>query len=150
MVSRAALLAFAALAVLLVACGGSGEPNTTSQQPEPTARPTRVSTGPTAIVEPRSGPPGTEVTITGSGWPSDVAIDVTGNLPNGINAEPFATAVTDDSGTFTVSFRLEETPDGRDLEVGRYDVMVRSASAEVSAPFLVETRRPIQNSGPGG
>jgi hypothetical protein len=27
---------------------------------------------------------------------------------------------------------------------------VRSASNEVDVPFLVETRRPIQNNGPGG
>ena len=109
-----------------------------------------MSSGPTAVVEPRSGPPGTEVKISGSGWPSDVAIAVTGNLQAGVNADPFATAVTDDSGAFTVRFRLEETPNGKDLEVGPYNLTVRSATAEVNLPFQVQTRRPIQNSGPGG
>ncbi|HEU0072413.1 MAG TPA: hypothetical protein VFS30_00240 [Dehalococcoidia bacterium] len=149
MVRRIALLAFATFAVFLIACGGDEEPRTASQLPEPTARPTRAATGPTAIVEPRSGPPGDFVTVSGAAWPPGVLIDVTGILPAGTKADPYATTTTDQSGAFSVRFRLEKTPDGADLQVGRFDLIVRSASAEVDIPFLVETRRPIQNNGPG-
>jgi hypothetical protein len=78
-----------------------------------------------------------------------VLIDVTGILPPGAKADPYATTTTDQSGAFSVRFRLEKTPDGDDLQVGRFDFIVRSASAEVDIPFLVETPRPIQNNGPG-
>jgi len=148
-VRRIALLAFATFAVFLIACGGEDEPRTASQQPEPSARPTRVTSGPTAIVEPRSGPPGDFVTVSGAAWPPGVLIDVTGILPAGTKADPYATTTTDQSGAFSVRFRLEKTPDGEDLQVGRFDLIVRSASAEVDIPFVVETRRPIQNNGPG-
>jgi hypothetical protein len=83
-------------------------------------------------------------------WPPGVLIDVTGVLPPGTKAEPYATTTTDQAGAFSVRFRLETTPDGQALEVGRFDLIVRSASAEVDVPFVVETRRPIQNQGPGG
>ena len=140
----------ATVAVFLVACSGDDASSTTVQQAEPAARPTRASSGPTASVEPRSGPPGSEITVSGASWPPGVLIDVTGLLPAGIRADPFATTTTDQSGSFRVSFRLEKTPDGNDLEVGRYDLIVRSRGNEVDVPFLVETRRPIQNNGPGG
>ena len=150
MVRRIVFLVFAVAAVFLAACGGDDPPNTTARQSDPDARPTRASSGPTASVEPRSGPPGSEITVSGASWPPGVLIDVTGILPAGIRADPFATTTTDQSGSFRVSFRLEKTPDGNDLEVGRYDLIVRSRANEVDVPFLVETRRPIQNNGPGG
>ena len=150
MVRRIVFLVFAAFGIFLAACGGDDAPSTTGQADGPTARPTRASSGPTASVEPRSGPSGSEVTVSGASWPPGVLIDVTGALPAGLKAEPFATTTTDQSGSFRVSFRLEMTADGHDLEVGRYDLIVRSASNEVDVPFLVETRRPIQNNGPGG
>lgn len=149
MVRRTAFLVFASIAILLIACGGGDDaPSSASQQPEPTARPTRESSGPTATVDPRSGPPGGFVTVSGASWPPGVLIDVTGALPAGVEADPYATTTTDQSGSFSVRFRLEKTPDGQDLQVGRYDLIVRSATAEVDVPFIVETRRPIQNSGP--
>ncbi len=101
-------------------------------------------------MEPRSGPQGTEVTVSGAGWPPGVSIDVTARQPATASADPYATTATDQSGAFTVRFRLETTPNGNDLEVGRFDLIVRSSAIEVGLPFLVETRRPIQNSGPGG
>lgn len=149
MVRRIALLLFATFAVFLIACGGDDEPGTASNLPEPTAGPTRVTNGPTAIVEPRSGPPGGFVTVSGAAWPPGALIDVTGVLPAGTKADPYATTTTDQSGAFSVRFRLEKTPAGDDLQVGRFDLIVRSASAEVDIPFVVETKRPIQNNGPG-
>lgn len=150
MVRRIALLLCAATAVFLIACGGDDGPKTVNQAPEPTARPTRAVSGPTASVEPRSGPPGSVITVSGASWPPGVLIDVTGELPAGTKADPYATTTSNQAGAFSVSFRLEKTADGGELQVGRYDLIVRSASVEVDVPFLVETRRPIQNQGPGG
>ena len=149
MVRPTPLLLFAVLAALLIACSGDSE-SSSSQATQPTPRPTRASSGPAAIVEPRHGPPGSEITVIGSSWPPGVLIDVTGILPPGVSADPFATTTTDQSGNFRVSFRLETTVDGQDLDVGRYDLVVRSESNEIDIPFLVDTRRPIQNQGPGG
>lgn len=143
------LFVFAVMAIFLIACGGDDESPTLSQQAGPTARPTRAVSGPTASVEPRSGPPGGFVTVSGASWPAGVLVDVTGILPPGTKADPYATTTTDQSGAFSVRFRLEKTPDGADLQVGRFDLIVRSASAEVDIPFVVETKRPIQNNGPG-
>ncbi|HWC30704.1 MAG TPA: hypothetical protein VG845_11550, partial [Dehalococcoidia bacterium] len=95
-------------------------------------------------------PPGSEVTVTGSGWPSGVLVDLTGMVPAGVQAPPYATVLTDGSGGFVAHFRLEKTPEGKDLEVGRFNLIARASSVQVSIPFLIETRRPIRNPGPGG
>jgi hypothetical protein len=152
MVARTLLLLSAVVVLLAMACGGGDSPAASNQSTEarPTGVPTRAASGPTAAVDPRSGPPGSEVTITGSGWPAGILIDVTGAVPAGVKAPPFATVVTDGSGGFTAHFRLETTADGAELKVGRYDLIARSSSAQVDIPFLVETRRPIRNPGPGG
>jgi hypothetical protein len=136
--------------LLLVACSGDDTPSRSAQDSQPDTEPTRASSGPTASVQPRSGPPGSEIIVSGASWPPGSLIDVTGALPPGTRAEPYATTTTDQAGSFSVSFRLETTPDVQDLEVGHYNLVVRSASNAVNVPFLVETRRPIQNNGPGG
>lgn len=146
------LFVFIAAAMLTIACGGDDGSKTgaPAERPDATAAPTSAVEGPTASVQPRSGPPGSEITVSGSGWAPGVVVDLTGQVPAGGSFEPYETALTDQAGNFTASFRLEKTPDGDDLEVGRFDLVARSATAEVDIPFLVETRRPIQNSGPGG
>ena len=155
MVGRVSLLFLAGLLAVAVACGGDDtapSSNSSSQgtQARPTSAPTRPSSGPTAAVDPKSGPPGSEITVTGSGWPAGVLVDLTGTVPSGVKAPPYATVVTDGSGRFTAHFRLEATADGAELKVGRYDLIARSSSMQVDIPFLVETRRPIRNPGPGG
>jgi hypothetical protein len=77
-------------------------------------------------------------------------VDLTGTVPAGVKAPPYATVVTDGSGGFTAHFRLETTADGGELKVGRYDLIARTSTTQVDIPFLVETRRPIRNPGPGG
>jgi hypothetical protein len=155
MVGRILLLLSATLASLAIACSGddkapsSGSPNPGSEV-RPTSAPTRPASGPTAAVDPRSGPPGSEITVTGSGWPAGVLVDLTGSVPAGVKAPPYATVVTDGSGGFTAHFRLETAADGAELKVGRYDLIARTSTAQVDIPFLVETRRPIRNPGPGG
>jgi len=133
------------------ACGGGGGSAASQDGPNrPIASATRQSGRPTAVVEPRSGPPGTEVTVIGMGWPAGVQVDVTAALPPGVTGRPYATVITDTNGAFTAQFRLEKRPDGADLQVGRFDIIARSASLQLDIPFVVETRRPIFGPGPGG
>jgi hypothetical protein len=152
MVTRFALfLVF--LSLLLAACSsGSDTADVTvsPNQEEATRAPANPPAGPRAIIEPNSGPPGTEVTVRGSGWEPGVLIDVTGDLPAGSSAAPYETVVSNADGSFTASFRLENTPDGSALSTGRYNLIARSTGGQVAIPFLVETRRPVGNSGPSG
>jgi hypothetical protein len=157
MVRAFLLLGIAVILLLATGCSGGGDDDSSSGAPQsgqsearPTAAPTRPSNGPVASVDPKSGPPGSEVTVTGSGWPSGVLVDVTGRAPAGVKAPPYTTVVTDGSGGFVAHFRLEKTADGSELAVGRYDLIARTSSVQVDIPFLVETRRPIRNPGPGG
>jgi hypothetical protein len=150
MVRRIVFLVFAGLAVAAAACGGGGSSTPPPAQPRSTSTPTRPASGPTLSLEPRSGPPGSVVTLTGSGWPSGVKVDLTGKVAAGVKATPYTTVITDSSGGFVASFRLEKTPDGKDLQVGRFDLIARSSTVQVDISFLVESRRPIFGPGPGG
>jgi hypothetical protein len=151
MVRRTAFLVCAAFAAFLIGCGGGNDsPSATRQPTQATPRPTTAVSGPTASVDPRTGPPGGEVTVSGANWPPGVLVDITGELPAGTKADPYATTTTNQAGGFSVSFRLEKTADGNDLPVGRYDLIVRSASDEVDILFVVETKRPVFGPGPGG
>jgi hypothetical protein len=137
--------------LLLVACssGSEGTSGQATQSPRDNAAPTRVA-GPSASIEPRSGPPGTQVTVNGTGWAPGVTVDLTDSSSPGVSSSPFANATTDSNGSFTASFRLERAADGSELRVGRFDVVARSASTSVTVPFQVETRRPVTGPGPGG
>lgn len=101
-----------------------------------------------ASIDPRSGPAGTTVTVTGSGWPASAPVAIGGVGQN--EARPYATIVTTESGSFRVSFVLERQPDGRPLEVGRFELVARSGTAEVSIPFQVLTPRPVAQPRDGG
>jgi hypothetical protein len=153
MVTRYALLV-SLVALFVVACGGDDNSNAQGTSgplpPARTAAPANTPSGPRAIVEPHSGPPGTQVTVRGSGWAPGELVDVTGELSPGASAAPYETVVSDADGTFTASFRLERTPDGVDLMTGRYDLIARSVTTQVTIPFQVESRRPVGNSGPSG
>jgi hypothetical protein len=141
------LLAFAGFA-LLAACGGSdsASPSATAVRSAPTRVPARVG-APTALLDPNNGPPGTEVTVTGAGWPARGQIQVIGDaLPRG---EPYATVTANEDGTFTAKFRLEKQPSGSDLKTGRFNLIARSGATDVELSFNVETRRPVDNL-PGG
>ena len=136
--------AFISAIALLTGCGGSKDaPSTDSAASR--ATPTTVSGQPTASVEPRSGPPGTDVTVSGRGWPAETEVVVTAGTPD---AKPYITAVTDRSGNFTARFFLEKNPDGTALMTGRLSLIAEAGQTRVEVPFLVEVRRPV--SGPGG
>jgi hypothetical protein len=144
------LLVTGLLVLLVAACGSDagGSSAQATQPPRDNAAPTRVA-GPNASIEPLSGPPGTQVTVNGSGWPPGVTVDLTGSPPPGISSAPFVSVTTDSTGSFSAGFRLERAADGTELHVGRFDIVARSASASVTVPFQVETRRPITGPGPG-
>ena len=149
MVARPALFLALILGLLSLACGGSDSPDgfqTAVRTPTPRSR---SGSGPTASVDPRSGPPGIQLTVTGSGWPARASVTLTGETAPGKTARPYANLDAEADGSFTAKFRLEKTAAGDDLQVGRYDLIARSGSDEVHIPFLVEVRRPIGGGGPG-
>ncbi len=153
MVTRIILLLGVFAALFAVACGGNDTPSTDStatRAPSISAAATNTPEGAYVIVEPKAGPPGTEVTVTGSGWEPGALIDVTGALEPGATGDPYKTVTSAADGSFTARFRLEATPDGTTLSTGRYDLIARSASTQVTIPFIVETRHPITGSGPTG
>jgi hypothetical protein len=151
MVTRIAFLLSLALAAFLTAGCGDGNQDVSPTTAAPiSASATSTPAGPQAIVEPRSGPPGTEITVRGSGWDPGVLIDLTAELTPGTAAEPYETVLSGQDGSFTARFRLEATPDGTALETGRYNLIARSTGGQVTIPFLVETRRPVGSSGPSG
>jgi hypothetical protein len=152
MVTRIALL-LGLIALFITACGGGGNDTpapSATQAPASNNAATRTPAGPQAVVEPKSGPPGTEVTVRGTGWEPGVLIDLTGELAPGATADPYETVLTGQDGSFSASFRLEKTPDGTALTTGRYNLIARTTSSQVTIPFLVETRRPVGASGPQG
>ena len=145
------LLTAVVLAMVAVACGGGD----TTTQSDPTSRPRTSATepqtsGPRAAIEPREGPPGTRVTVSGSGWKPNETIDLLGGVARGETPPTYGTVTADSSGAFSFSFRLETGAGGTTLQPGRFDLIVKSTANEVDVPFLVETRRPVGSNGPGG
>lgn len=137
-------LAFVAAGILvagvLSACGGSAG---TSGGPAATA--TRGANS--VSVSPKSGPPGTLVTVNGSGWAPGIEVVITGVAPG---QAPYTTAITDRTGGFRASFFLEKKPDGSALETGRFDIVASAGNVNVTIPYIVEVRRPVPGPGPGG
>jgi len=147
------LLTAVVLAAVAVACGGGDSDST--RQGNPTSRPStsateRPTSGPRAMIEPREGPPGTRVTVSGSGWKPNETIDLLGGVARGETPPTYGTVTADSSGAFSFSFRLETGAGGTTLQPGRFDLIVKSTANEVDVPFLVETRRPVGSNGPGG
>jgi len=146
-VSRVGFPALALLAALVLACGGNSE---TAGTPAPTARATATvsKSGPRAAIEPTAGPPGVFVSVTGAGWPAGAIVVIAGAGASAAST-PYASLAAGTDGSFSARFRLEKAPDGSDLKVGRFDLVVRSGETEVTLPFLVEVRRPLPPP-PGG
>jgi hypothetical protein len=139
-----------ALAALVAACGGDdgGSSNNGDSSSRPRATATRTSNGPTTSLNPKSGPPGIEVTATGSGWPPGVEVAITAIDQS---QKPYTTAFTDRSGAFRASFFLEKKPDGSVLETGAMEIIATAGSVKITVPYIVEVRRPVSGpSGPGG
>lgn len=150
MVTRAFIVLAVITIALLSACGGKSSDSKT-------IAPTRVSgssatatpRGPSISLDPRQGPPATEITVTGSGWPAGMTVDITGEVADGTNAKPYATARTSASGSFQAQFRLEKSPTGETLAVGPFQVVARSGNITAEAAFQVQTARPVPVPGGG-
>ncbi len=139
------LLFAATLTAAALACGG-GASEVAAPRATSTVRP---ASGPSARIEPRSGPAGTEITVSGSGWPADVEVIITSATAGSAGA--YARVTTAGDGSFTAHFRLEKALDGAPLRRGRLDLVARSQSFAVPIAFLVETPRPVGGgSGSGG
>ncbi len=147
MVRRVFLPLGACLALSALACGGTEKVVAT-----PTATAAATPSGPSVRLEPRSGPPGTEVVVSGSGWAAGATVTVTALEGRRESvAPPYLTVVTSAEGAFSARFRLEKTPSGAELRVGVLNLIARVDTTEVRLPFLVEVRRPVgSGAGQGG
>jgi hypothetical protein len=133
------------LAAAALACGGDSGDNGKSTA---AASPTRAASDrPTASLNPKSGPPGVDVTASGSGWPPGVEVAITGLDKS---QKPYTTTITNRDGSFSVRFFLEKKPDGSALETGAYEIVASSGNTVVTVPYVVEVRRPVSGPGPGG
>jgi len=112
-------------------CGISGGLGTNFSVGEPEATPP-PDAEPTATLDPTEGPPGTEVIVTGSGWPPGDIIDVRWDTT-------LAQTTADDNGNIQVSFFVPA-----DATEGEHDVFIRDGEPgkggiDVHLPFRVTT-----------
>lgn len=114
----------------------------------PTATPTATATSvPVATLNPTTGEAGSQVTITGSGFPANTTVNVhLGALASaaaaGATPTVYATTTTDANGAYQVTFAIpDQWPDGSPLTDGRIIVLVATAdfSAQASAGFTYHT-----------
>ncbi len=152
---RLAETGLAAVALLLVACGGGGGSKTPTPAPTApaTTRPssaTATPSGPSASVDPKQGPPGTDVTRTGAGWQPGSTVSITGEMGSLRGDRAYGSPTVRSDGSFQSSFVLDKAPDGSDLQAGRLDFVLRSGATEVRVAFQVQSRRPVQPTPSGG
>jgi hypothetical protein len=104
---------------------------------QPSLSPAHAQPAPTITLNPTEGPPGTEVTATGSGWPQGHEIKVRWDTPD--NTDIAATAV-DSNGGFTVSFTVPD--DGAEGQHTVYFVGVPPDGGEY-ANYAIFTLSPV-------
>src|SRR4051794_23767033 len=140
------VLALAVVAYLASACGGEGSNNAA---PKPTVTNTPLAQLFRATIAPETGPPGTEVTITGVGWGPGLPVSISTTNAEA-NSKPYAEVTTTADGAFTAKFRLEKTPGGAELKQGRLDLIVAGFKGNTTIGFTVEPPRPVRPGTPGG
>jgi hypothetical protein len=113
--------------------------NTTNNTTTTTTNNEGVPGTPTLTLNPAVGPPGTIVTVTGSGFPSNSPVTVTWSVSSGSFAE-----MTDGSGDLPAHWLYILSPD---ILGPRY--AIASSSPQATAPFLVvpDTAKPGGDSG---
>ena len=140
------VLALALVAYVAAACGGDAK----TVEPKPTVTNTPLPSVYRAQIVPETGPPGTEVTITGVGW-GPIGLPVTITAANAEpGSKPYAEVQTQGDGSFTAKFRLEKTPGGAELKQGKLDLVVAGLKGNTTLAFTVEPPRPVRPGGPGG
>lgn len=114
----------------------------------PTATASATATPvPVATLNPTAGEAGTQVTITGSGFPANTTVNVhLGALASAAAAAAtptvYGTTTTNANGAYQVTFTMpDQWPDGSPLTDGRIIVIVATADfqAQASASFTYQT-----------
>ena len=141
------VLALAVVAYLASACGGDG--NNNSAGPKPTVTNTPLAQVFRASIAPETGPPGTEVVVSGVGWGPGLPVSITADNAEA-GSKPYAELQSQADGTFTVKFRLEKTPGGAELKQGRLNLIVAGFKGNTTIGFTVEPPRPVRPGGAGG
>lgn len=139
------VLVVAFIASLVVACGGESK----TAEPKPTVTNTPLPEIFRARIAPESGPPGTEVTITGAGWGPGLPVSIT-TINAETNSKPYVETNSAPDGTFTAKFRLEKTPGGAELKQGRLDLVIAGFKGNTTISFNVEPPRPVSQGTPRG
>jgi hypothetical protein len=139
------LAALALVAYLAAACGGDS--NTAA--PKPTVTNTPLPAIFRAQIAPEMGPPGTEVTVSGTGWGPGLPVSITTSTAEP-NSKPYAEVTTGADGSFSTKFRLEKTPGGAELKQGRLELLVAGFKGNTTLIFTVEPPRPVRPGGPAG
>lgn len=114
---------------------------------------------PYARIDPPAGSAGTEVTITGGGFPANSRVDlyIAGLVASDARAaarpNSYANATTDANGDYTMRFTMPATwPDGRTIESGRLGFLIATqefqARANVTFDYVVATPTPLPTQPP--
>jgi uncharacterized protein YraI len=117
---------------------------TPTNTPTPTPTPD-LPTQPYVEARPSRGTGGTEVTLTGGGFPARTTLTVYLGAPvqaqalERSSANRYATTITDDDGDFAVAFPMpDEWPDGTPIASGQLLIMVATDDFIVSASTLFD------------
>jgi hypothetical protein len=145
---KTALFWLAAMLTTLAAMACSGNDDGSGPQTQP--RPTSVTSGPTATLDPARGRPGTEVVVTGNGWAPGAMITIAAAGPVRTQTQPYARATAANDGSFIARFRLDRSPDGTTLQPGRLALVATAEGASVTLAFEVTPPAPGGPVGPGG
>jgi len=116
------------------------------------ATPTTVA-NPYAQLDPAAGSAGTEVTVSGGGFPANTQVDLylAGLVKSGVTASArpnsYATATTDAAGTYRLRFTMPGSwPDGSAIVSGRLALLIATADfglrASATFDYLLPTPTP--------
>ena len=86
----------------------------------------QIGANPKITISPTSGPPGTTVTVSGTGYPTNTDIEI-------ILLGPAGETVSDSNGGFTTTINVPDTP-----FTGIHDVIAAGGAFSDSAQFTVE------------
>jgi hypothetical protein len=113
---------------------------------------------PYAVAEPSSGSAGTQVTISGGGFPPNTRVDLylaglVGVAAAGAQPTSYANAITDNAGNFRLGFVLPATwPDGEPLTSGTLALLVAtqdfSRRANATFDYVAPTPTAVSTPGP--
>ncbi|HWH30771.1 MAG TPA: hypothetical protein VNU26_17755 [Mycobacteriales bacterium] len=111
------------------------EPTTAPPEPSPTtasptATPSATTSEPAIALDPDSGPEGTTITVTGTGWTPGTSVVVQFLRPGGRPTGSQTTATVGADGTFATELVASDPGSGSGRRVVRADDGTRRASAE--------------------